>query len=113
MEKAYSISITDPKGLHNRPIGRLVDIGQSLSVFGVILRIEDPKGNTADFRSITTIMENIFVSRGECLRVILSGPEDKIKDVDERSIRGANEPFTHYLTEALNDFAGKNSPSAY
>ncbi len=113
MEKRYSISITDPKGLRLRPMGRLADIGQSLSVLGIRLSLEDPRGNRADYRSTTTIMEKIFVKRGECLGVILSGPGDKIANIDEKSIRGANEPFHVYLSQAINDFAARPPSSSY
>ena len=112
-EKTYSILMTDDKGLHVRPIARLVEIGQALSVFGITLSIRDPKGNTESFRSITRIMENIWVKRNQALIVILSGPSVEVERVDKNAIRGANMPFDKYLDEHLNDHINVDAPMRY
>ena len=77
MASAFTVTISDPEGMHARPAGRLVEQAQK---YQSAITLDD-KGNKADAKRIFAVM-GLGAKQGDTITVDVDGP-DQDKAVEE------------------------------
>ncbi len=99
--KQYVIEVTDPKGLHVRPMTALCYLGTFLATKNITSTISDVRGAVVSLRSPFAIIK-LPILQGDSVTITLTGDPEQLEQIDRDAvILTDDEPLTGGFRQRL------------